>query len=337
MLPFFFSFEFSNFLFHLECKVLNIFSFASGATASLEYDNKYIFEECNLTKPYEESREVSSMVADLTKGILKRKSKIEFDAVANSPFYEDLKGLPPLASHKKLTQAAIFNSTKYELLQVKKDILSIYEIVSGDIDEERNQMQQIELQLKKSLKKVEHSYKNVLKQRVSTNCINGNDRLLTNAEKKIGSLNEELACVDGIVLDIVNNFVALDANLPKKAQLLKDDSINEAHYPLLFEFLHKTIIASEANVQENGSLSSLLEHDEVRSESINTCCEESEPQSDSFAPLQTHNDNASSSQKFLPPKFNTRSGPSIETNFENISADGLTYAKSSLKNSIPLT
>lgn len=44
-------------------------------------------------------------------------------------------------------------------------------------------MQQIELQLKKSLKKVEHSYKNVLKQRASTNCINGNDRLLANAEK----------------------------------------------------------------------------------------------------------------------------------------------------------
>ena len=106
---------------------------------------------------------MSSMVADLTKGILKWKSKIEFDSVANSPFYEDLKSLPPLASYKKLTQAAIFNSTKYELLQVKKDILSIYEIVSGDIDKERNQMQQIELQLKKSLKKVEHSYKNVLK------------------------------------------------------------------------------------------------------------------------------------------------------------------------------
>lgn len=282
------------------------------------------------------------MVADLTKGILKWKSRIEFDAVGSSSYYEELKGLPPLASHKKLTQAAIFNSTKYELLQVKKDILSIYEVVSRDIDEERNQMQQIELQLKKSLKKVEHSYKNVLKQRASTNCINGNDRLLANAEKKIGSLNEELACVNDIVSDIVNNLTALNANLPKKAQLLKDDSINVAHYPLLFDFLHKSfpksiIATSEASIHENASPSPLLEHDELPAESINSFYGENELQSDSLAPLQTHDDNISSCKKILPPKFNTTSGPSIETNFENISADGLTYTKCSLKNSISLT
>ncbi|EGA83179.1 Vab2p [Saccharomyces cerevisiae VL3] len=254
------------------------------------------------------------MVADLTKGILKWKSRIEFDAVGSSSYYEELKGLPPLASHKKLTQAAIFNSTKYELLQVKKDILSIYEVVSRDIDEERNQMQQIELQLKKSLKKVEHSYKNVLKQRASTNCINGNDRLLANAEKKIGSLNEELACVNDIVSDIVNNLTALNANLPKKAQLLKDDSINVAHYPLLFDFLHKScpksiIATSEASIHENASPSPLLEHDELPAESINSFYGENELQSDSLAPLQTHDDNISSCKKNTTPKIQHNKWP----------------------------
>ncbi|CAI4038461.1 hypothetical protein SMKI_05G0720 [Saccharomyces mikatae IFO 1815] len=291
------------------------------------------------------------MVADLTKSILKWKPKIEFDAVASSSFYEDLKGLPPLSSHKKLTQAAIFNSTKHELLQVKKDILSIYQVVSKDIDEECNQMQLIELQLKKSLRKVEHIYRNVSKQRASTNCINGNDRLLTNAKKKIDSLNERLTSIDGTVTDIVNSFVALDANLPKKAQLLKNDSINEAHYPLLFDFLRKLspnpiVAAGEADEtgatgatggQEDDLSSSFLEQDELRTDNLNTYGGKCESRNDSLAPFQFHNGNSSNSIRFLPPTINKRSGPSIETNFENISADGLTYTKHPLENSMSLT
>lgn len=282
------------------------------------------------------------MVADLTKGILKWKSKIEFDAVANSSFYQDLKDLPPLASHRKLTQAAIFSSTKYELLQVKEDILFIYEVVKKDTDEECNQMQQIEFHLKKSLKKVEHSYKSVSKQRASTGGINGNDCLLISAEKKICSLNEELARIDGIVKDIVSNFIALDANLPKKGQLLKNNSINEAHYPLLFDFLHiacpgATVIATEASVQGDDFTSSTSKHDESRKESVNTADGMNELRSDSFAFRPNHDGNVSSFKKFLPPTIKKRSGPSIETNFENVSADGLIHAKSSLKNSISLT
>ncbi|EJS44065.1 vab2p [Saccharomyces arboricola H-6] len=281
------------------------------------------------------------MVADLTKGILKWKSRMKFDAIANCPYYDDLKALPPLASHKKLTQAAIFNTTKYELLQVREDIVSIYEVVNKDTNEERNQMQQIELQLKKSLKKVERNYKSVLKQRASTSGVNGNDCLLINTEKKIDLLNGELTLVDSIVEDIVNSFIALDANLPKKAQLLKSDSINEAHYPLLFAFLYKAcpeaiVPVTEASDQGDDLGASLLEHNELPRGSINSSDTRSELQNDSSVPL-LNGDAMPRFQKFLPPTFNKRSGPSIETNFENVSADGLMCTKYSLRDSISLT
>lgn len=282
------------------------------------------------------------MVADLTKGILKWKSRTEFATAANCSFYESLRALPPLASHKKLTRGAIFNSTKYELLQVKDDILSIYEVVNKDINEERNQMQQIEFQLKKSLKKVEHNYKKVLKQRASTSGINGNDCLLNNSEKKLVVLDGELARIDAIVEDIVNNFIALDNRLPKKVQLLKNDSINEAHYPLLFDFLRKAcpeaiVSAAETIVQEDNLDSSPSEEGELLIGSTDNIDGGSELRNNASDSHLKDGGIIPKYQKFLPPTFSKRSGPSIVTNFENISADGLTYTKHSLKDTASLT
>ncbi|CAI1945827.1 hypothetical protein SEUBUCD646_0E00750 [Saccharomyces eubayanus] len=282
------------------------------------------------------------MVANLAKGMLKWKSRTEFDTAANCSFYENLKALPPLASHKKLTRGAIFNSTKYELLQVKEDILSIYDVVNKDINEERNQMQQIEFQLKKSLKKVEHNYKKVLKQRASTSGINGNDCLLSNAEKKLVVLDGELARVDAMVEDIINIFIALNDKLPKKAQLLKNDSINEAHYPLLFDFLRKAcpeaiVSATEIIVQEDNLNSSPSEEGELLIESTDNIDGGRELRNNTPDSHSKDDGDIPKYQKFLPPTFSKRSGPSIVTNFENVSADGLTYTKHCLKDTAPLT
>lgn len=172
--------------------------------------------------------------ADYSK--IRRRKNYKFKGIKCSEPFKALNSLPPLTPSQHLTQDAIFKVVGEEIKQVKLDIATINEIVLEDIRTESSQTDQINRQLKSSLKKIDHSYSRTLKLR---------ERYDHEIEEQTNALTSRLEFVETSLFSLKNNtsqiidsILRIDSELPTKNRSINEQLFNQKHYPLLFQCIH---------------------------------------------------------------------------------------------------
>ncbi|SCU88990.1 LADA_0E13102g1_1 [Lachancea dasiensis] len=192
-------------------------------------------------------------------GPIKRRRQPEFQSIKHSTYYDALLQLPPLISHKQLTQDAIFREVQDEVQQVKKDVAHIDNLVTNDIALELGQTEKIENQLKLSLRKLNRHYRKTFQARkVYTAKFDSDYR---SCSDMVTSIDNALALLQSDSEELMEKVNKKDRELPLKNRLLNDISFNKRHYPLLFEVLKQSI--SEENRSENNSEYSRLSSEQI--------------------------------------------------------------------------
>ncbi|SCU84197.1 LAFA_0D08724g1_1 [Lachancea sp. 'fantastica'] len=168
-------------------------------------------------------------------GPIDKRRTHEFQTIKNSEFYDSIKHLPELTPSKQLTQEATFREVQAELNQVKADVVRIDTLVESDISLERAQTSKIEVQLKSSLRRLNHYYKKVERAREKRGRVadtEQQDCLLRISELE----TTRLQLRDQVEL-VIQKIEKKENELPQKNRLLNELSFNKRHYPLLHELL----------------------------------------------------------------------------------------------------
>ncbi|CAR27906.1 hypothetical protein ZYGR_0N03930 [Zygosaccharomyces rouxii] len=169
----------------------------------------------------------------------RRRKKFTFKTIENDKSYNELKELPVIPSHRQLLEGSIFDAVGPNFKQLKEDISSLYSVIERDVSNENRQIGLVELQLKKSLKRVNHAYNEVAVERDQNRAASYNSRLLGNFFDKEDNVQNSVNEIDVLVSGILSNIVQIDNKFPKKSQMLKEDLVNKQHYPLLFQLLNE--------------------------------------------------------------------------------------------------
>lgn len=174
----------------------------------------------------------------MTGDTLRRKrERFAFKTIEHDKSFEDLKEIPVIPSHRRLLEGSIFNAVGPNFKQLKEDVSSLYSVIQRDVSNENRQIGLVELQLKKSLKRVNHAYNEASVERDQNRAASYNSKLLGNFFDKEDKVQDSVNKIDTLVDDILNNIVQIDQKFPEKSQMLKEDLVSKQHYPLLFQLL----------------------------------------------------------------------------------------------------
>lgn len=276
-----------------------------------------------------------------------KRTRYRFSRIDGGEAFEELKRLSPIPSHKQLTLRSIYDALEEEVNQVKNDINGVYQAVRNDINLENEQMETVEHQLKKSVRKVNHIYDKVLANRTENDDTSRGkmiERLLGDVDKIDGSFKE----VDNTVDSILSMFSQIDAKIPQQNRLLNGQVFNEQHYPLLFglirqkfgdQFLiheeeacfespetfegpeHVQVPESDVGQSQSRSTSSMISDSQVEpTEEVSNLITRYRISQAAKATPPKANDT------FLPPSLRKASVPSTKTTFETITAEQLRNA-----------
>lgn len=169
---------------------------------------------------------------------LKMKSKRSFKPIKSSNSYKQLDQLQNLPSSTNLRQDRLFGIVSHELKQVTSDVIKINNNILSEIDTELQQCEELHRKLKRSSEKIDEAYSSLIKQRGKYDSyFNKNLNLFHVTTTKTDS---NLILIKNITEEIISNFNQTNNSLPEKEQLIKAHTLNEQHYPLLFELLRKS-------------------------------------------------------------------------------------------------
>lgn len=169
---------------------------------------------------------------------MKKRVNYSFKTIENGSAYEELKLLNMIPSHKQLVLGSVLNAVDMELSQVKRGLLAVYDVMEKDIDIENEQMNKVELQLKKSFKKVDHIYRKTVESR-RENEVYESSKIIDNFRKSVGNLDETTNDLDATIGIILENMSKVDSRFPEKSRLLNDQVFNKQHYPLSYQLMRK--------------------------------------------------------------------------------------------------
>lgn len=282
--------------------------------------------------------------------IRKRRTRQLFNSIENGNAYEELKQLTSMPSHRQLLLNSIFAAVEPELTQAKRDIIFVYEMVEKDIEVESHQMETVELQLKKSLKKVDRMYTKVLNSRAQNQGFASSSKVIDNYCSCVQKLHKFTNDIDATIHNVLINISKVDASLPKKSRLLNEEQFNEKHYPLLFDLMHEEfpqifskqslVEHPEPEIQENREESQITSNSNSRSASSRLSSGGTGPKEDRLEQATGVEDiitryRISQSRNrvkaavttaenvYLPPSLRRTSSPSTSTTFKNISASDI--------------
>ncbi|GAV53899.1 hypothetical protein ZYGR_0AK04010 [Zygosaccharomyces rouxii] len=255
----------------------------------------------------------------------RRRKRYIFKTIENDKSYEELRETPVIPSHRQLLEGSIFDAVGPNFKQLKEDISSLYSVIERDVSNENRQIGLVELQLKKSLKRVNHAYNEVAVERGQNNAASYNSRLLGNFFDKEDKVQNSVNEIDTLVCGILNNIVQIDHKFPEKSQMLKEDLVNKQHYPLLFQLLN------EKFPKAISPLSTPLTPLPPQTVSPEVLEERSLPWGPTYDKTemiaQPQNKNKT---QFMPPSLRKKiCTPSTSTNFENINASEIINIKRS--------
>lgn len=277
--------------------------------------------------------------------IRKRRARQWFNSIESGTAYEELRQLTSMPSHGQLLLNSIFDAVEPELTQAKRDIISVYEIVEKDIEVESHQMEMVELQLKRSLKKVDRMYTKVLNSRAQNQEFPSSSKVINDfcccVQRNYKFTND----IDATIHNVLINISKVDASLPKKSRLLNEEQFNEKHYPLLFDLMHEkfpeifskqTLVEhSEPEIQEHLEETQITAKSESSSSRLSS--EATEAKEDHIEVATGVEDiitkyRISQSRKaavtttenvYLPPSLRRTRSPSTSTTLKNISASDI--------------
>lgn len=213
------------------------------------------------------------MLATVIGQTIKRNSGFEFNSIENSYAYQELQNLQFKNLSKKLKLSDIFNKVEPEIRNVQNDVGSVYSIIQHDIDAELNQIDVVELQLKKSLKKINYSHSSSTESRSKSQTNTGNNNPQTKPNIFIKNVDNLEKSINGLKIKVdkvMTNLIEIDSQFPTKYQSLTEEIINKQHYPLLFELIqNKHPEASKdrvTNTKSNHDKESILNEIKIESE-----------------------------------------------------------------------
>lgn len=266
---------------------------------------------------------------------MRKRARYSFVSVANENTYKELRQLNRLPSNKRLVQNSIFYAVNKELLQVKEGVRAVYDVIAKDTELEDEQMNNVEIQLKKSLKKVRRIYKKTQEYRSENEKYEASD-LIDSAAIGLNSLDETARRLEVTIDRIVDKMTQIDATFPEKNRLLSEEIFNQHHYPLFFEHMrvkcpqvlkkrplgnefYSRALTSEGpffcSPNTNANDPSLRSEDEQIAESI-------EETISRYRRTKTKEHGTSFASKFdafIPPTLREASLPVISTTFETVS------------------
>lgn len=165
------------------------------------------------------------------------RKRFTFKTIENDKYFEEIKEIPVIPNHRQLLEGSIFNAVQPDFKRLKEDISSLYSVIERDISNENRQIGLVELQLKKSLKRVNHAYNEAAVERNQNKAASYNSRLLGNFFAKEDKVQNSINEIDTLISGLLTNIVQIDHKFPEKSQMLKENLVNEQHYPLLFQLL----------------------------------------------------------------------------------------------------
>lgn len=265
-----------------------------------------------------------------------RKPRYAFKCIEGGDAYCELKRIVSVPNHKLLTLRSIFEATEQDLEHVKDDIASIFEAVKNDINLENVQMEAVEVQLKKSTKKLNHTYDKICDNRMRNQHFTASSELISRLKDRTTKLSSDLEGIDDSTAQILENIVKIDARFPKNRRLLNGQVFNEQHYPLLFGLMRNKFgqlleedleqspkipnYGTEAVQTANIENSPGNNNSEVESSSSNS----PETVDDLIARYRMSQSVKASpmpvNDVYLPPSLRLATAPSTKTTFETISA-----------------
>lgn len=263
-----------------------------------------------------------------------RRTRYNFERIEGGEAFDELRRLSTIPSHKRLTLRAIHEALEDEINQVKDDISGIYRAIRNDIKLESGQMERVEHQLRKSMRKVDQIYDKIQTQRIENQDFKFNSRLVESFMSKVENMSSLCTEIDDTVDHIVTAFSQVDSRIPQKSRLFNGHLVNEQHYPLLFGLMRQKFGDQLATDVEESGLNDI----ELRaSESETQSSSSSHTSLSNFEPTEVINDliarhrasqaakdsSAEASEAYLPPTLRKVSAPSTKITFETISAEQL--------------
>lgn len=234
----------------------------------------------------------------------RRRNKYNFRTIEPGKAYEELRRISVIPSHKHLLEESIFNAVSPNFMQLKEDISSLYDVIERDVVMENRQIALVELQLTKSLKKVNHAYRKVLIEREQNKNATHYSRMWESFVSGEDKVQVSLDEIEKSVSDILDNIMAVDSRFPKKNQMLSEDVFSKQHYPILFQLIN------------------------------DRCHKSALPQPEEETSIRDHNVSTVSTLRqsegqFLPPTLRKTCPPSTSTTVANIRASEIITIKRS--------
>lgn len=262
-----------------------------------------------------------------------KRKRYTFNSIEGGEAYNELKHVAAVPSHKQLTLRSISEAIEQDVTNLKKGIASVFEAVRNDISLENVQMESVELQLKKSAKRLNHTYDKVCDNRIRNQRFNPSSEHLKGLSDGVAKLSSNLDIIEDSTDEILENIVKIDARIPRKSRFLNGQVFNEQHYPLLFGLMRDKFgylleeQAEEADLEE-------IEETNVAHAGPSKSAEITSKSSDATASVddlivryrmsQTmRTSSLHASDVFLPPSLRKASTPSTKTTFETISAKNI--------------
>ncbi|CCE64736.1 hypothetical protein TPHA_0I02320 [Tetrapisispora phaffii CBS 4417] len=187
-------------------------------------------------------------------------------AIESSIPYKELKSIPQINLSKRLKLNNIFSEVAPEIKNVQNDIISIHSIIQKDIEMESNQINTVESQLKESLKKIRSLYRRTNEHR---SCSDDATFKPNKFFQKVENLEKTVDSLDSDIHKIIENLLNIDLKLSTKSKTLTKDSINNQHYPLLFEIIEKNYaqhleLSGISSMLHLGEANSVVQNNELR-------------------------------------------------------------------------
>lgn len=259
----------------------------------------------------------------------------KFQSIIDSDAFRRLRSIDSVPNYKTLSWNSIFDASKEELDNVKKDIINSYAVVQKDVADETKQMELLEQHLKNSVKKVNYIYSSTLKTRKHNRGYEHSSKILDKLIHGVDALERNMETLTKNMDDIVECLVKTDSKLPTRSQLLSIDSLNQRHYPLLFDMIKrkypdnfvkkstkKLVKGAQLDKESKSEIPivsgpefplTLASEDEVRGQQENQ---------NSHSPFTKAKCSSNELKRlnFVLPSFRRTSSPSIFANSENVNA-----------------
>lgn len=260
-----------------------------------------------------------------------RRNRYNFNSIEGGEAYNELKHVAAVPSHKQLTLRSISEAMEQDVTNLKKGIASVFEAVRNDISLENVQMESVELQLKKSAKRLNHTYDKVCDNRMRNQQFISSSEHLKGLSDGVAKLSSNLDVIKDTTDEVLENIIKIDARIPRKSRFLNGQIFNEQHYPLLFGLMREKFGYLPEEQAEKADLEEIEETNVAHagpSKSAEMSSSDATASVDDlivrYRMSQTMpTSSLHSSDVFLPPSLRKASTPSTKTTFETISAKNI--------------